>query len=105
MSSLTPTRATLKSALIQHAAMLAEKAERLKQFAEGLDQQSEETFMEYLGSEYSGPGFVRQLEEEVAKASEVRPSDLFNFRHAVTSLFVEAQRKSAVKAASEKASA
>lgn len=102
MSLLNPTKSTLKSALLQHSAMLVAKAERLKAFAESLDESSEETFMEYLGNEHSGPGFVRNIEEEVAKASEVRPSDLFQIRHTLTSLFTKAQRQSATEAAEER---
>lgn len=97
MSVLNPTKATIQSALLRHAAMLAEKAERLKTYAESLGEMGEEQFMEHLGNEYSGPGLVRQIEEEVAKASEVRPSDMFPIRHALMDLFAKAQRAEATK--------
>lgn len=100
MSLLNPNKSSLKSALLIHAGMLAERAERLKVYAQSLDEMSEEEFMEHLGNEYSGPGFVRNIEEEVAKASEVRPSDMFPIRHALTLLFSKAQRAEALKEAS-----
>ena len=101
MSSLDPTKSDLTSAMKAHAKMLIERAENFATYAEGLAEMDEGQFMAHLGNEYSGPGFVRQMEEEVHKASEVRPSDLFSFRLAMTNLFAKAQREAALAPAAQ----
>lgn len=85
------------------AETLAAKAEALRQFAEGFDEMDDDDFMKHLGDKHAGPGSFQQWTEAVTKASEVRPSDVWAFHHALTAAFAEAQREVAVDKAEEKA--
>lgn len=95
MSITNPTQSDISLAMKAHAKALIKKAERLAEYAEGLGSMDEAEFMAHLGNEYSGPGFMRQMQEEVFKASEVRPSDTFQIDHAMTEVFAKAQRQQA----------
>lgn len=102
MSILNPTRGTIRAAIVEHADMLASKAQRLREYGESFDDFTDADFLQHVGDEYGGAPFVRQILDEVAKASEVRPSDVFPLQHALFDVFATAQRANAAGKAGQK---